>query len=487
MRKPILQAIALWILACGLAAAQNCTLTVNPITGKIECAATGSAGATGPTGPSGPTGPTGSAGTGLVSNAQSNITPVTVSANTASDQVLQQISLPAGFFNLQLTQPYTIKSAGIFTIGLAQIPSLTFKVNLCTVSGCGSGTTRTLATYITAATVAATNNPWSLLMTSSITATGATGTLITHGFASVDIGALTTTPAVIQNDTNTASSGTIDLTAALFLQFTVATSAGSALNSFTQQSSSAEPGAVAGTVSPTTYVNGLPLTGASFPAIRSYATASGDVDIFTSPAGKRTLIIQGGGDNVGGNTVAWYFELKSSGSYYRLTSTVSSSTGALATSTAIAIILEAGESLAVNTTASGANFVASAIQFDNTSPMRTVKLLGPSTGNNTWYTVGAGKTAWVMSATGAWGLSALYFATDSGGTRTTITCAVASGGLTTCAVNSVNAINFLATGASSRAATGSNPGITLNTGDFLVLNVDTGAATQIAWINVLEF
>ncbi len=237
---------------------------------RVVVSANGTSGWDVGAGPVGATGPTGAAGTGLVSSAQSNITPVTVAANVTSDQVLQQISLPAGFFNLQLAQPYTIKSAGIFTIGVAQVPALTYKVNLCTVSGCGSGTVRTLASFVTAATVAATNNPWSLFMTASTTATGASGTLITHGLASVDIGALTSTPAVIQNDTNTAASSTIDLTAALFLQFTVATSAGSALNSFTQQSSSAEPGSTTGATGAAGAAGATGATGAAGSTARAF-------------------------------------------------------------------------------------------------------------------------------------------------------------------------------------------------------------------------
>lgn len=167
-----------------------------------------------------------------------NITPVTANANSTSDQALQEVALPAGFLNT-LKQQTILNSSGIFTIAVAQTPTLTFKAKLCTVSGCGSGTVVTLASIVTAATVAATNNPWNMTLSAGTSATGATGTLIVHGFAAVDIGALATAAESVYNDANTAVSSTIDLTAALFVDWTVTTSTGSAGNTFTEQNAGA--------------------------------------------------------------------------------------------------------------------------------------------------------------------------------------------------------------------------------------------------------
>lgn len=189
-------------------------------------------------GPTGPTGPAGSPGSG--SSYASNKTPVTVAANTTSDQALQEVSLAAGILNTS-GAPFLFHGSGVFTIGLAQTPALTFKAKLCTISGCGSGTVVTLASIATGATVAATNNTWNINLKAINTATGATGTLLVHGPLAIDIGALTTVADTVYNDVNTASSATIDLTASLFVDFTVSTSAGSALNSFTQQIASVEP------------------------------------------------------------------------------------------------------------------------------------------------------------------------------------------------------------------------------------------------------
>lgn len=165
-----------------------------------------------------------------------NATPVTVSANTTSDQSLMELSLTAGYLNTSL-QNFAIGAAGVYTTALAQTPTMTFKAKLCTVSGCGSGTVVTLVSIATTATTAAaTNNQWNLLLNNVITkTTGASGNLEVHGVLTVDLGANNLTADAVFADTNTAVSSNIDLTAALFIDFTVATSTGSASNSITQR------------------------------------------------------------------------------------------------------------------------------------------------------------------------------------------------------------------------------------------------------------
>lgn len=226
------------------------------------CPLQGPTGASGSTGANGPTGATGIAGT---TTAVANTTAVTVNANSTGPQVLQSLSLPAGLLN-HLTVPYGLYESGILTIGAAQTPTLTFTANLCTISGCGSGTVIPLATLTTGATQAQSNIPWNLSLTLGTTATGITGTVIGHGRPgfSIPLGALggIATPYL---DTNTAASSTIDLTAALFIQFTVTTSVGSTLNSFTGQIASLEPGSTAGSTGPTGAAGSVGSTGAIGP------------------------------------------------------------------------------------------------------------------------------------------------------------------------------------------------------------------------------
>jgi hypothetical protein len=169
-----------------------------------------------------------------------NTTPVTVTANTTADQTLMELALGAGQLNSLL--PYDFFGAGVYSLPVASTPTLTFKVKLCTVSGCGSGTVVTLVSITTtAATGNVTNLNWNLRFVGITHTTGTTGNLEFHGRAIADLGALSTTADSVFGDTNTAVSGSINLTAALFVDYTIAFSTGSASNSMTQRSASMSP------------------------------------------------------------------------------------------------------------------------------------------------------------------------------------------------------------------------------------------------------
>lgn len=166
-------------------------------------------------------------------------TAVTSSNPTINvDQNLIQLSLGAGFLN-NISQPYEITGSGIYSSTAASTPALNFEIKLCTVSGCGSGTVVDLADITTTAlnTTALTNATWNLVITCVTNATGATGNLMCHGSPglTLDTGATLSAPDTLFSDTNTAVLANIDLTAALFVQFTVAQSVVGASNSYTQQ------------------------------------------------------------------------------------------------------------------------------------------------------------------------------------------------------------------------------------------------------------
>lgn len=177
MHKIVFQIIALGIFACGLASAQNCTLTVNPITGKVECAATGAAGAAGPTGPTGSTGATGPAPTQSFAPQQNAGTDVIcakgadtitgITCNNASD------ATSATAFTTVATIPAgTLSSTSVsadFTFGSvtpAGIPTITISLFYG-----GSGGTEIYRSAATATTAGA--NASALKCT--ITAAGASG------------------------------------------------------------------------------------------------------------------------------------------------------------------------------------------------------------------------------------------------------------------------------------------------------------------------
>ncbi|MGH9671446.1 MAG: hypothetical protein ACRD3A_15185 [Terriglobales bacterium] len=165
----------------------------------------------------------------------SSASVVTANSNTTADQNLMSLSLPAGALNTA-GRFAIISGAGLYSTAAGQTPTLTFKVKLCTVSGCGSGTVLTLASWTTAATTAsASNMPWKVNLWLGTVSTGATGTVEGHGQSTATLGTTAGAAAEVRNDTVTAASSAIDLTAALFLQFTVATSTGSPSNSISQR------------------------------------------------------------------------------------------------------------------------------------------------------------------------------------------------------------------------------------------------------------
>lgn len=165
-----------------------------------------------------------------------NVTPVTVSANTSADQILQACSIPAGTLNT-IGKTISIQSAGVYSTPAASTSTVNLKVKLCTVSGCGSGTVITLASLTSAAlgAIQATNDPWNLQTFSSTQTAGASAAFEAHGNLTIDISALATAAEGVYADGNTATVGTIDSTAALFLQVTGAFSAASASNSMTHR------------------------------------------------------------------------------------------------------------------------------------------------------------------------------------------------------------------------------------------------------------
>lgn len=181
-----------------------------------------------------------------------NTTPVTVSANSTGAQVLQQLTIPAGVLNVAAASGgvYTYNGSGIYTAAALQTPTLTWTLNHCTVSGCGSGTVRALATIVTPSVVTATNNTWNIRLSIANTATGTTGTLIAHGSAVVELTGASDL-GTTSSDSNTTSSGTIDLTGITYLQLTVTTSTGNAGNSITEDHSSLEPASAQGPPGPT--------------------------------------------------------------------------------------------------------------------------------------------------------------------------------------------------------------------------------------------
>jgi hypothetical protein len=165
-----------------------------------------------------------------------NVTPVTVAANVTTDQNLMAFTIPANTLNIALRN-LRLSGAGVYSTAAASTAVLTFKVKLCTVSGCGSGTVVTLASWATAAlpTVTAASFPFNINLNATTQTAGSSSAYEAHGNLVIDanttLGAADSTYA----DENTATQGTIDSTGTIYLQVTVAASAASTSNSFTQR------------------------------------------------------------------------------------------------------------------------------------------------------------------------------------------------------------------------------------------------------------
>jgi fibronectin-binding autotransporter adhesin len=164
----------------------------------------------------------------------SSVATVTVAAAVTTDQNLQVITLPAGTLNV-VGKTLIVTSSGTYTTGATGAGTMSYKIALCTVSGCATGTKVTLCTFGPSPTVAAsaTSIPWMQSCTISGATTGASGTVNYAGnYTGQEAG--TSANATLPIDrlhAPTAASGAIDLTGQLFLQVIVTTGTGSVNNS----------------------------------------------------------------------------------------------------------------------------------------------------------------------------------------------------------------------------------------------------------------
>lgn len=233
-------------------------------------------------------------------------------------------------------------------------------------------------------------------------------------------------------------------------------------------------------------VAGISLVGAKFVRVQGANLATGDNDLYTCPTGKRAYIASASAYNGSGGSIPRYYQVKISGTYYRVSAATTVSNGGVNTNT-IGIVLDAGEIISINTTTTnGLNCTLEVWEFDDSSPFKSVKKTSWSTGDNTIYTCPAGKSAWLGPVSSAFTMGVtptarLSFMSDGGGTRTVIVHVVPSGqavgtdyritGAVAVTANNLGAVTFVTE---------------LGAGDFINVNVDTGAAGEFGWLNVIE-
>lgn len=238
-------------------------------------------------------------------------------------------------------------------------------------------------------------------------------------------------------------------------------------------------------VNPPGYTIGLPLPGARFVNVIT-AVNTGDTDLYTVPTGKQALIQQYVVYNTSAGNITWHPQFKVSGTYYRLNQDQTLSTATGSANTTSSTILSAGEIASINTTTNnGLNVHLCIIEVDAVStPIKVGRKLGLSNGNNTIYT--AVNRAYLLSLTNAGfqlnpngGINVTFF--SDGSTRNIFLNIVPSGG------SPATGNRFTATtlvNANSRGTFGLCA--CLAPGDFINLNVDTGAASQWAAAYAIE-
>ncbi len=174
-----------------------------------------------------------------------NVTPVTVTANVATDQTLMACTIPAGTIN-RVGRSLRILTSTIYSTPAASTTAMTIKVKICSVSGCGSGNVLTAATITSSAlgTIQVTNNAIQLPLYLTVQTAGAALAVEAHGCMNIDlVTSISGADTVFCDNNTTTQTGTpsaIDSTAQNFLQVTGAFTVASASNSWSQRQMVAE-------------------------------------------------------------------------------------------------------------------------------------------------------------------------------------------------------------------------------------------------------
>jgi hypothetical protein len=157
-----------------------------------------------------------------------NVTPVTVSANVATDQNLMTCSVPSQTLGW-VGRTLKVSLAGVYSTPAASTTAVVVKIKLGSLT-LGSWTSTALAG------IQATNDQFNIEDAKfTVQTAGATASLESHGNLVIDLGVGNTVPDSTFADVNTATVGTVDLTATQTLQITIAFTVASGSNTATQR------------------------------------------------------------------------------------------------------------------------------------------------------------------------------------------------------------------------------------------------------------
>jgi hypothetical protein len=242
--------------------------------------------------------------------------------------------------------------------------------------------------------------------------------------------------------------------------------------------------------SDTTFGSNIQLTGVSYPRAIGANLAAGDSDLYTVPVGKKAFVFgRGTAFNTTGTSIIFFSQIKVSGTYYRISNNVTAAGGGATANFPIAMVLNAGETLSVNTDNSGLNYGYTVMEFDSSNSLSTSRVLTLAGGHDVVYTVPVGKTALLMNAvlgspaaySIAGGPSTIGLVNDSGGSVTLTVYNVPSGG-TPDSTNQFTPSTAVADNTINQPTIASS----MNAGDFINVHSSSGATTQSAFVTYYE-
>lgn len=252
--------------------------------------------------------------------------------------------------------------------------------------------------------------------------------------------------------------------------------------------------AISGSQGGASFTYGVPLVNPKFIRVAGSNLSIGTTDLYTVPTGRRALIQGCTGVATGGGAVTVASQFKIGGTYYPIANSTASVGTTLQTSLGgfPGNVLEATDIVSIVTSVNnGLNMYCAVVEFDNTSALRGIRQIGLSTGDNTIYTVPAGKTATFTQLTNSTTLSAnnsgsIKICNDAGGTHTFAVNNVPSGG-SPASTNLMGAGSTLvASNCGTNTTGGTTAFYTLAAGDFISVNSSAGNAAQTVLIPVIE-
>lgn len=224
----------------------------------------------------------------------------------------------------------------------------------------------------------------------------------------------------------------------------------------------------------------------------------GNNDLYEVPVGKKALVYDYTATNSTAGTINHYPQLKIGATYYRIGTAVAEGSGGTGQGhnygmssirQSAPIVLNAGESFAVNTDAVGLSIWTHIIEFDASAPLSRATITNFVVGDNTLLTVSAGKTI-VIGSQGFTSTNnpnanqnGIVYFNNSGASRTMGGIYLVPNGS-----SAVNANRFAASNVVINPA-GFTKFLAGNIASLasIVMNIDSNAAGQIAWCNYQEF